>query len=60
MKSRLYRFVTYFSTFFIAGVCVNALFKEDLNLLTAFSVALGVSFGLVYFSPYLFKKFSRE
>jgi len=27
---------------------VNAIFKHNLNVLTAFSVAVGVSFGLVF------------
>jgi hypothetical protein len=35
-----------FLIFFLIGIITNALFKSSLNLLTAFSVAIGLSFGV--------------
>lgn len=45
---RLYRFFLYFLVLFIAGLIFNAIFKDNLNVRTAFSVALGVSLGIVF------------
>ena len=39
---------------------INAIFKDELNILTAFSVALGVSWGLIYFGPYMYEKLSKR
>ncbi|WP_248278531.1 hypothetical protein [Bacillus sp. DNRA2] len=47
---RLYMFSLYFSVFFIGNLIVNALFKHNLNIQTAFSVALGGSLGITGFS----------
>jgi hypothetical protein len=45
---QLYRFFLYFLVFLIIGLIFNAIFKHNLNILTAFSVALGVSLGTVF------------
>jgi hypothetical protein len=37
-----------FFVFFIIGIIVNVILKHDLNILTAFSVAIGLSFGIVF------------
>lgn len=49
MKRFVLRFLIYFSLFFIMNLVTNTLFKDDPNVLTAFSVALGVSFGIAFF-----------
>lgn len=45
---RFYSFMVNFLVFFIINLIVNAIFKHNLNILTAFSVALGLSFGIVF------------
>lgn len=56
---RLYMFSLYFSVFFIANLIVNALFKHNLNIDTAFSVALGCSLGITGFGS-LRKKLVKD
>ncbi|WAH35198.1 hypothetical protein [Alicyclobacillus dauci] len=55
MKRRMLSFVIYFLVLFIGGLIINAIFKHHLDVLTAFSVALGVALGLYSF-PKLMKK----
>lgn len=57
MQKRIYKFLGYFLLFFSINLVVDILFKDDLNIVTAFSVALGVSGGIVYFGPFLGRKF---
>jgi hypothetical protein len=45
---QLFRFFLYFLVLFIVGLIFNAIFKHNLNVLTAFSVALGVFFVMVF------------
>ncbi|WP_156351216.1 hypothetical protein [Neobacillus vireti] len=44
----LHRFFLNFSIFFIVGLIPNAIFKHNLNVITAFSVALGLSLGIYF------------
>ena len=53
----LYRFLLTFVFFFICNLIVNILLKHNLNILTAFSVALGSSLGLFLVEMYAIKKF---
>jgi hypothetical protein len=46
---RLYRFLLYFLVIFLGNLIVNAIFKHNLNVLTAFSVAFGCSMGITGF-----------
>jgi len=59
LRQRIYKFFLYFWVLFIGNLVINAVFKQDLNVLTAFSVALGVSWGIFYFGPYVYGKFSK-
>ncbi|GKV70345.1 hypothetical protein NCCP2716_28430 [Sporosarcina sp. NCCP-2716] len=59
MKQRTGRFIIYFIIFFIVNMVVNLLFKQELNLLAAFSVALGVSAGIIFLGPFLFGKLNK-
>ncbi|MFF3025374.1 hypothetical protein ACFVRR_22480 [Gottfriedia sp. NPDC057948] len=45
---RLKRFLLYFFVLFILGLIFNNIFKHNLHTLTAFSVALGLSLGIVF------------
>lgn len=56
MKSRHKRFLIYFLFIFAINLMMNFVIKDAVNVLTAFSVALGVSLGIVYLSPYLVKR----
>lgn len=60
MKQRIGKFIGYFIVLFALNAVVNLLFQQELNLLTAFSVAFGVSAGLVFLGPFLFGKLNRE
>ncbi|WP_273130759.1 hypothetical protein ACNRWW_06910 [Metabacillus sp. HB246100] len=46
MNRKFKRFLIYFILFFSLNLGVNLLFKSSLELLTAFSVALGFSAGM--------------
>ncbi|GEM_PF-4229384 len=59
MKQRTGKFIVYFIIFFVINLMVNLLFKKELNLLTAFSVALGVSAGIIFLGPFLFGKLNK-
>ncbi|WP_301110293.1 hypothetical protein [Sporosarcina sp.] len=56
MKKRHIRFLLYFVFIFSINLMTNFVFKDAINVLTAFSIALGVSAGIVYLSPYLIKR----
>lgn len=60
LENRLLKFSIYFTVIFVGNIFINAMTKDHLNLVTAFSVALGVSWGFIYFSPYLYRKFSKS
>ncbi len=45
----LHRFFLNFSVFFMVGLISNAIIKHNLNVITAFSVALGLSLGILLF-----------
>jgi hypothetical protein len=48
LKRTIIKFSMYFFAFFIGNLILNAVFKDDLNIGTAFSVALGFSVGLAF------------
>lgn len=54
MRQSFFRFLKLFLLFFTINILTNFYFKSTLNILTAFSVALGVSLGIVYLSPLFF------
>lgn len=56
MKSRHQRFLLYFVFIFAINLLMNFVISDAVNVLTAFFVALGVSLGIVYLSPYLVKR----
>ena len=45
---RLYRFLLYFMALFAGGLIVNSILKHNLEIITAFSVAIGVSLGMIF------------
>ncbi|MBA9042343.1 putative membrane protein YccC [Bacillus aryabhattai] len=55
-----YRFLFTFTFFFISNLIVNAFFKHNLNILTAFSVAFGSAFGLLLVEIYAIKKVFKD
>ncbi|WP_042150037.1 hypothetical protein [Paucisalibacillus sp. EB02] len=57
---RFYKFVLCFLILFIINLTVNALLKPDLDVRTAFSVALGVLLGYSVVDWYLNKKSKKE
>lgn len=60
LKRILYKSLAYFSGFFICNLMINAIFKPSLNVLTAFSVALGTSVGIAFVEYYINKKNSGK
>jgi hypothetical protein len=60
MGGRIFKFLLYFLAFFTGNLIINGVFKHDLNVLTAFSVALGVSWGIIFLGPFFYRKFSKE
>ena len=56
MGKRTRTFLNYFSVLFIINLLVNFFFKDNIHLVTAFSVALGFSLGVVYLPSYLSKR----
>ncbi|WP_368658511.1 hypothetical protein AB3Z07_03425 [Metabacillus halosaccharovorans] len=56
MKRILYKSLAYFLGFFICNLIINAIFKPSLNVLTAFSVALGTSLGIAFVEHYIAKR----
>jgi hypothetical protein len=50
----------YFFAFFIGNLILNAVFKDDLNIGTAFSVALGFSMGLAFIGYFVEKKMNKK
>jgi len=56
LKKFALKFLTYFLVFFVGNLIINILFKSQADLLTAFSTAIGVSFGLAVIEFYTNKK----
>lgn len=56
MRKRHTKFLKYFLILFVLCILSNIIFKDNLNVLTAFSVALGVSLGIAYLSPYFIEE----
>jgi len=53
-------YLAIFSVFFVGNLILNAIFKPDLNIGTAFSVAFGVSSGMAIVEYYLTKKLKKR
>ncbi|XIH37574.1 hypothetical protein C1N68_08140 [Priestia aryabhattai] len=49
MKKVILKFFVYFLIFFGGNLMINILFTSNSDLLTAFSTAFGVSFGIAIF-----------
>lgn len=56
MKRIGIRFLVLFSVFFIGNLILNAIFKPDLEVRTAFLVAFGTSTGIALVEYYLMRK----
>ncbi len=49
-------FLICFSALFIINLIFNAIFKPDLDIITAFSTALGVSSGYIFIGHFVSEK----
>ena len=56
LKRMLLRFLMYFTLFFSINLIADIILKPQINILTAFSVALGVAAGLAFIENYMNKK----
>lgn len=57
---RLRKTLYYFLFFLTVNLLGDYFFKDELNLTTAFSVAIGVSIGIVYLGPVIFNLFNKK
>jgi len=56
LKKVILKFFVYFLIFFGGNLMINILFTSNFDLLTTFSTAFGVSFGIAIFEYYTHKK----
>lgn len=60
LKRTIIKFLMYFFAFFIGNLILNAVFKDDLNIGTAFSVVLGFSTDLAFIGYFVEKKMNKK
>jgi len=56
LKKVILKFFVYFLIFFGGNLMINILFTSNFDLLTTFSTAFGVSFGIAFLEYYTYKK----
>ena len=60
LKRTMLRFLMYFSTFFMVNILADLIFKPNINVVTSFSVALGVAAGIAAYEHYSRKKSEQK
>lgn len=60
MSRIIMKFLMCFSALFIINLIFNAIFKPGLDIITAFSVALGVSAGYIFIGNFVRNKLEEK
>lgn len=60
MRRVIMNFLICFSVLFIINLLFNAIFKPSLDIVTAFSIALGISAGYIFIGHFVSKKLEKK